>query len=164
MSIVSTDDFEQLYQANKEMVWALVCRYINGQQDREDLFQEIFVNVHRALPRYRGQAAVATWIYRIAVNTALNHLKRLRREAALKKAVSLFAPVKTEEITEPADQADWRPLEKLNPRQRMIVVLADIEEKNLEEIAALLAIPVGTVKSNLYRAREIIKKELKSND
>lgn len=156
-------DFAQVYADHKGTVWKLVCRYAASQPDREDLFQEVFLKVHRALPRFRGESKIETWIYRLTVNTAIDHLKKQRRYDGLKRVLEGFGLVKAEAPEPPADEAVWKPLEKLNPRQRAILIMADVEEKKLEEISRILDIPLGTVKSNLNRGREIVRKELKDN-
>jgi len=156
-------DFAQVYSDHKERVWKLICRYAFSPPDREDLFQEVFFKIHRALPRFRGESKLDTWIYRLTVNTAIDHLKKQRRYDGLRRVLEGFGLVKAETPDLPADEAVWRPLEKLNPRQRAILLMADVEEKKLEEIARTLDIPLGTVKSNLSRAREIVRKELKDN-
>jgi RNA polymerase sigma-70 factor (ECF subfamily) len=158
-------EFAQIYADHKERVWRLVSRYAASQQDREDLFQEVFLRIHKALPKFRGDADLGTWIYRITVNTSLNYLKRQKRYAGLKDMLSKLRFIEEEE--EKKDKEDKKlskPLERLNPLQRMILILAEVEEKKLEEIAGILNIPVGTVKSNLHRAREIVKKELNKKD
>ncbi|MBN3033630.1 MAG: sigma-70 family RNA polymerase sigma factor [Candidatus Saganbacteria bacterium] len=157
-------DFETVYQEHKGNIWSLVSRYVFTAEDREDLFQEVFINVHRALPRFRGESAVGTWLYRIAVNTAVNQLKKRDRH---RKVIEVLSGLRLIEAEEPAAGAGFsleRPLARLSPRQRMVVTLSDIEEKKLEEIAALMALPLGTVKSTLHRAREILKKELSAYD
>ena len=157
-------DFEAVYSEHKGNVWKLVSRYVFTREDREDLFQEAFINIHKALPRFRGEAAVGTWIYRITINSALNHLKKRDRH---KKALQVLSALRIIETEEPAagDEALLeKPLAKLNPRQRLIVMLSDVEEQKLEEIAQLMSLPLGTVKSTLHRARAILKKELSQDD
>ena len=156
-------DFSTIYNEQKENVWRLVSRYVARQQDREDLFQEVFLKVHQALPRFRGDSAPGTWLYRITVNTAINYVKKQQRYKLL---TDLLAKLRFEESIPTSDveaTSLLKPLEKLNPQQRTILLLADVEEKKLEEIAQLLGLPLGTVKSNLHRAREIVKKEVKKN-
>ena len=158
-------DFTKIYADHKENVWKLISRYAASQHDREDLFQEVFLKIYKALPRFRGEAKLDTWIYRITVNASLNHLKKRKRYAALKDLLSKLRFLEEkEEDQDRAKEKLSKPLGKLNPLQRMILILAEVEEKKLEEIAKTLNIPVGTVKSNLHRAREIIRKELKEND
>jgi len=153
-------DFNQVYTDHKEFVWRLVSKYANSKQDREDLFQEVFLKIHRALPGFRGQAAMQTWIYRITANTSLSFLKKQNTYKKLREVLVNFRFVEKTEVAQDVDDSIWQPLNKLNPQQRIILVMSDVEEKKLEEIADSLKIPVGTVKSNLHRAREIVKKDL----
>jgi RNA polymerase sigma-70 factor (ECF subfamily) len=156
-------DFAQVYADSKAGVWRLVSKYVFSREDREDLFQEIFLKVHRALPRFRGEAALNTWIYRIAVNTALNYLNRQNRFRWAKQMLSNLRMVEEDTPEIATDLEELKPLKKLNPQQRMVLLLAEVEEKKLEEIAEIMKIPIGTVKSTLHRAREIIKKEVREN-
>jgi len=161
-------DFGEVYQALKEMVWRLSSRYTVGKEDREDLFQEIFLNIHKSLNSFRGDAELSTWGYRVAVNTAMKWLGKVTRQRKLKNLFLGFRTIDevntAEEIAHNTSRGMERVLAKLNPKQRMILVLSDVEEKTLDEIAVSLGMPVGTVKSNLFRAREIVKKELKDNE
>ncbi|MFA6548319.1 MAG: RNA polymerase sigma factor [Candidatus Margulisiibacteriota bacterium] len=155
-------DFQDIYNEHKDKVWSLTSRYVSSQADKEDLFQEVFLKIHQALPKFRGESALSTWIYRITVNTALNFLEKRSRQKKLLDLLSRFSLHEAEEPVEFND-AVWKPLEKLNPQQRMILLLSDVEERKLEEIGTLLKLPLGTVKSTLHRAREIIKKEVMKN-
>ena len=157
-------EFTRIYAENKDNVWKLISKYVFSREDREDLFQEIFLSVHKALPRFRGEAAINTWIYKIAVNTALNHIKKQGRYKWIKNTLSNLRIIEWELQETKSDIQEMKPLEKLNPQQRMILLLAEVEEWKLEEIAEMMSVPVGTVKSNLHRAREIVKKEVKENE
>jgi RNA polymerase sigma-70 factor (ECF subfamily) len=164
-STMTHPEFERVYVEHKEQVWKLVSNYVASRHDREDLFQEVFLKIYRALPKFRGESSISTWIYRITVNTALNYLKKQKRYAAFKDLLSRFRLVDVEDKAEDQGREGiFKPLKKLNPQQRVILTLADVQEKKLEEIAQTLNIPLGTVKSSLHRAREIIKKELSKND
>lgn len=156
-------DFEQIYHESKKNVWSLLSRYVFFQQDREDLFQEVFINVHEALPKFRGESSVNTWIYKITVNTAINYVNKQNRFKALKRALGSLRIIEEESIQVSADINELKPLAKLNSQQRMILLLSDIEEIKLDEIAEMMRLPIGTVKSNLHRAREIVKKEVIEN-
>jgi len=154
-------EFDQVYRDTKELVWKLVSRYVFTREDREDLFQEIFLNIYSALPKFRGDSRVNTWLYRIAVNCSINYVKkqgRIRRLLRILEGLRLIEESPPAEIDEVSV-----PLAKLNPQQRMVLLLAEVEEKPLEEIAQTMGIPVGTVKSNLHRAKEIIKKEVRKD-
>ena len=156
-------DFPNVYSDCKNGVGRLVSKYVASQEDREDLFQEIFMNVHAALPRFRGEAEVKTWVYRIAVNTAMNYLNKQKRYRWAKKVLNGFKLLDQEAPEIATDARLLKPLEKLNPQQKTILILADVEERKLDEISEMVKIPVGTVKSNLHRAREIVKKEVMEN-
>jgi RNA polymerase sigma-70 factor (ECF subfamily) len=156
--------FPEVYENNKNLVWKIVSRFVFTKEDREDLFQEIFLKIHKALPRFRGDSSVKTWIYKISVTTSINHIKKQERTAWLKKIFENFRPTKAQEVISMENELEeLKPLKKLNPDQRMILILSDVEELKLEEIAKIMAMPVGTVKSNLHRAREIVKKEVIKN-
>jgi RNA polymerase sigma-70 factor (ECF subfamily) len=157
-------DFAQVYADHKETVWKLVSRYVFSQQDREDLFQEVFLRIHQGLSKFEGRSGIETWIYRIAVNTSLNFLKKRKRYAALKDILGKLRFIEQNEEQNEEEKELSKLLGKLNPQQRMILIMADVEEKKLEEIAQSLGLPLGTVKSNLHRAREIVKKEMNRNE
>ena len=152
--------FENVYAECKDKVWALVSRYVYPHSEREDLMQEVFLAVHKALEGFRGEAELSTWVYKIAVNTSLNYVKKKNRYQWVLNMFTNFASPGHEEVEMREDLADFKPLQQLNPQQRMILILADVEDRQIGEIAELLKMPVGTVKSNLSRSREIIKKEV----
>jgi len=156
-------DFNQVYLDHREKVWRLTSRYVSLKHDREDLFQEVFLQIHKSLPKFRGESAIETWIYRVTVNTALNYLKKQKRYKLIKDTLSWLRVIEVEEKGSESDKIILKPLEKLNPQQRTILLLAEIEEKKLEEISQMMNIPVGTVKSNLHRAKDIIRRELSNN-
>jgi RNA polymerase sigma-70 factor, ECF subfamily len=151
-------DFADIYNGNKQLVWKVLSRFTCDTSDREDLFQEVFLKIYRALPRFRNESKMETWVYKITINAAINFVSKKKRQEKIKRVLSVFRAI--EYKTENAEIDIYRPMEKLNARQRSILVLADIEEKTLEEISALLKLPLGTVKSNLHRARETVKKEV----
>lgn len=156
-------EFEEVYNNFKEKVWKLTSRYLALSHDREDLFQEVFLKIHRALPKFRGDSTLDTWIYRVTANTAINYLKKHKRYRLLKNTLEKMRIIKHPEPAGREEELKFKPLEKLNPRQRMVIVLHDVEDKKLEEIADILKIPMGTVKSNLHRGRDTIRKELENN-
>lgn len=157
-------DFSSVYSHNKEMVWKLVSKYVFQQSDKEDLFQEVFLNVYRSLKGFREDSAVGTWIFRIAVNTSINYAKKQQHRRKLQEVFQGFRHFWSDEpVAVTGGDPMFEPLKKLNPRQRMILLLAEVEERKLEDIAKALNISIGTVKSNLFRAKEILKKEVKRN-
>ena len=166
--------YEILIQRYQQPVYNLVCRLMNDPSDAADIVQEVFLKVFRNIRSFRQGSSLKTWIYRIAVNEAYNHRRwfsrHQRQEVALAPddgaqayADSLADPGRT-----PFDQAAdhetralvERALENLNPKFRAAVVLRDIEDLSYEEIAAVLDVSLGTVKSRILRGREALRKVL----
>jgi len=166
--------YEILIQRYQQPVYNLVCRLLNDPSDASDIVQEVFLKVFRNIGSFRGNSSLKTWIYRIAVNEAYNHRRwfsrHQRQEVAMAAdegmpnyADSLADPGRT-----PFDQAadhETRALveaalEKLNAKFRAAVVLRDIEDLSYEEIAAVLDVSLGTVKSRILRGREGLRKIL----
>jgi len=166
--------YEILIQRYQQPVYNLVCRLLNDPTDASDIVQEVFLKVFRNIARFRGNSSLKTWIYRIAVNEAYNHRRwfsrHLRREVAL--APDTDAPTYADSLADPSrtpfDLAADREtralvesaLEILNPKFRAAVVLRDIEDLSYEEIASVLEVSLGTVKSRILRGREALRKVL----
>ena len=118
----------------------------------------MFLKVHAALPRFRGEAKLETWLYRITVNTSINYVNKQKRNRKLQK---LLENLRVVEESRPVEVDELSlPLAMLNAQQRMILLLVEVEEKLLEEVAEMMGLPLGTIKSNLHRAKGIIKKEV----
>jgi RNA polymerase sigma-70 factor (ECF subfamily) len=166
--------FEILIQRYQQPVYNLVCRLLNDPSDAADIVQEVFLKVFRNIGSFRGNSSLKTWIYRIAVNEAYNHRRwfsrHQRQEVALGREDGLlsYADSVADPAPTPFDQAAdhetralvEKALEKLNPKFRAAVVLRDIEDLSYEEIAAVLEISLGTVKSRILRGREGLRKIL----
>lgn len=166
--------YEILIQRYQTPVYNLVWRLVNDRSDAADIVQEVFLKVFRNIGSFRGNSSLKTWIYRIAVNEAYNHRRwfsrHQRQEVSLGQDEGLpsFADTVADPARTPFDQAAdhetralvEKALEKLNPKFRAAVVLRDIEELSYEEIAAVLEISLGTVKSRIVRGREALRKNL----
>jgi RNA polymerase sigma-70 factor (ECF subfamily) len=140
-------------------VMRLAYSILGNRALAEDLTQDVFVRIWRALPAYRGQSAVSTWIYSITRNTCLTALKRARAN----NAISLDEPsVRAEAESEAflprgSSVIDMRSLlSKVPAKYRQVVMLFYMEEKSHEEVARQLDLPIGTVKTYLYRARKTL--------
>ena len=168
------DAYEILIQRYQQPVYSLVCRLMSDPGDAPDIVQEVFLKVFRNIGAFRGSSSLKTWIYRIAVNEAYNHrrwfCRHQRQEVAL--ASEEGTPHHISGMTDPgrspfeqaADQEARalveQALEKLNPKFRAAVVLRDIEDLSYEDIAAVLEVSLGTVKSRIMRGREALRKIL----
>ncbi len=159
--------FEQLVRQHQDRVFDFCVRMLGDREEAHDLVQEIFVSVHQHLDKFRMDARLTTWIFRISRNHCLNRLKYLKRrgrgrseewedvgEGRLQEAVG--GPETPGEALDAArERAMVRvAISRLEEEGRALVVLRDIEGLSYEEIVEITELPVGTVKSRLHRARE----------
>lgn len=167
--------FELLVSKYQRKIFRLLSRLIRDPAEVEDVAQEAFIKAYRALPNFRGESAFYTWLYRIAINTAKNHLVAQGRRAP----TTTETEVEDAENFDDADQlrdyntpdamllsrqvgeAVNRAIEKLPEDLRTAVVLRELEGLSYEEIAEAMNCPIGTVRSRIFRAREAIASELR---
>lgn len=169
------DAYEELLTRFQQPVYALAFRLLNDPSEAGDVVQEVFLKVFRNIGSFRGQSTLKTWIYRITVNEAHNarrwFFRHRRREVELdtdpdesrhwKEAIPDRHRSPYEEAV---DREQLRmieaALEKINPIFREAVVLRDITDLSYEEIAEVLGVSLGTVKSRILRGREALREEL----
>ena len=148
--------FDELMRAHQDRVFA-VCLRLMGSRDRAlDATQETFLTVFRKASQFQGRSALGTWIYRIAVNACYDQLRKAtrRRTESLPDHFDIADPRSMDQLTATEIRPEIeRALETLSPEFRAAVVLADMEGIPLPEVSAILGIPVGTVKSRVFRAR-----------
>jgi len=166
--------FDVLVLRYQHKVVKLVMRYVRDQAEALDVTQEAFLKAYRALPGFRGDSAFYTWLYRIAINTAKNHLVAAKRRpldydldlqnpdqyemhGRLKDGDTPEGALLSEEIRETVNQA----IEALPNDLRTAIMLRELEGMSYEEIASAMECPVGTVRSRIFRAREAIDKRLR---
>jgi RNA polymerase sigma-70 factor (ECF subfamily) len=155
--------FEQLMPAYRRRVFGLAYSLLRDRGAAEDVAQEVFVKLWQALPRYDGRAQLSTWIYAITRNASISAMRKRRR------SLSLSDPVVLEEVesrgtipaVEHADEALWREVAALPDKQRQVVTLYYQEERTVEEVAAMMGLPVNTVKTHLHRARATLAAALR---
>jgi RNA polymerase sigma-70 factor (ECF subfamily) len=145
---------EALYHKFKRRVYALAVRIV-GTADAEEVAQEAFIRIFRGLAKFRGDAALATWIYRLAVNAALSHRSRRPPPAEADGAEQAAAQPDVEPAHGDAvlRARIERALAKLPTGYRTVIVLHDVEGLEHEEVASILGCHVGTSKSQLHKAR-----------
>ncbi len=165
--------FDLLFSRYQHKILNLVSRYLRDQQDVEDVTQEAFIKAFRALPRFRGESAFYTWLYRIAINTAKNHLvARSRRPPGvdvdiedaefmdgtevLRESESPEAALSRDELSNVINAT----LSDLPDDLRSAVTLREFDGLTYEQIAAIMDCPVGTVRSRIFRAREAIDQRI----
>ncbi|MDR0440472.1 MAG: RNA polymerase sigma factor RpoE [Candidatus Accumulibacter sp.] len=170
-----TQSFEQLVGKYQRKLGRLLSRFIRDDAEVEDVAQEAFIKVYHALPTFRGESAFYTWLYRIGINTAKNHLVAKGRRV----------PTSTEFDTDEAESfEDAGNLHDINTPERLLqskqigqtidaamealpeelrnaIVLREIEGLSYEEIATAMNCPIGTVRSRIFRAREAVAEKLR---
>ena len=167
--------FDLLVLKYQHKIVNLIMRYVRDPELAQDISQEAFIKAYRALPRFRGDSAFYTWMYRIAVNTAKNHLAAVRRRpmdieldmqdpeqydlhAKLKETDTPEGVTLSNELQEAVERA----IAALPEDLRTAIVLRELEGMSYEEIAQTMECPVGTVRSRIFRARDAIGKKIGS--
>ena len=182
--LVARDEraFNELVRAYERRVFALVLRMLGNRAEAEDLAQEVFVQVFKAIGNFRGDSKLSTWIYRIAINLCKNRAKynRVRHageqdeleEVAERVPLGEARRANVGQVERPDEMVAGRQVELIVQRAilqvedsfRQCLVLRDVEELSYEEIGEITGLPPGTVKSRIFRARaqlkELVEREL----
>jgi RNA polymerase sigma-70 factor (ECF subfamily) len=171
-------EFRALVAEYHPKVYNLIYRYIGDAEEAEDLTQDTFVCAFRAWSHFRGDSAVFTWLYRIAINLSKNRLKQLRRKRSA-EPLSLDEPVKTDHEGVEREIEDWSlsperalankelglflaaQVTRLPPDFKEVVILRDYEGLSYQEISDVVGCSVKAVKSRLFRARTILRDRLR---
>lgn len=162
--------FDLLVRKYQHKIVRLVERYVHDQVECLDVAQEVFLKAYRAIHNFRGDSAFYTWLYRIAINTARNHLAATSRRVTLDYVDGMeddYATPRDYATPERALMGDdvrevvWQAIEGLTNDLRQAIILREIELMSYEEIAQVMDCPVGTVRSRIFRAREVIENKLR---
>lgn len=146
--------FTTLFERLRGPVLAL-CRQLMGDAaDAEDALQETFVAVHAGLPRFRGEARLSTWVYRIAIRTTARQRARRGRRAAEPLVVDPPAPASDAALSAERRELLDRAMARLSAEQRAVLSLFSLDGLSHAEVAEILGIPIGTVWSRLHAARQ----------
>lgn len=166
--------FELLVQRYQQKVGGVVSKLIKDYHEIQDITQEVFIKVYRALPKFRGDSAFYTWIYRIAINTAKNHLvakgRRIQNsDIEPVDAESYSGGYEQQNFDTPDAEFERQEVEKvvhdsineLPDDLKKAIILREVEGLSYEEIAEKMDCPIGTVRSRIFRARDAIDSALK---
>lgn len=160
--------FNQIVENYTERLYWHVRRFICSHEDSNDLLQDIFIKIWAALPSFRGDAQLFTWIYRIATNEVLNHLRKERFKALISfETESSFLERKIDD--DPYFNGDTmqrelhKAIQRLPQKQRIVFNLRYFEEMKYEEISEITGTSVGALKASYHHAYGKIKDELKKN-
>lgn len=149
--------FDEVYRTHAPRLYGLICRMV-GRPEAEDVLQETFLTAHRKMALYRGESALGTWLFRLATNVCIDHLRsRSGRWAQLADAIDDDVDAggdRSGPVLGVIDRLDLeRALAGLPPGARMVFLLHDVEGFEHREIAEMLGVSDGTSKSQLHRAR-----------
>jgi RNA polymerase sigma-70 factor (ECF subfamily) len=151
------DAIELILKAFRRKVFGLAYSFLHNREAAEDVAQDVFIRVWGALPTYDGRASISTWVYSITRNASVSALRALRPQASLSDPEVMSAVDEAQAATSDdaaIDSAALRCLvDQLPLKQRQVVTLFYMQEQSHEEVAVMLAMPVGTVKTLLHRAR-----------
>ncbi|MEZ5175063.1 MAG: sigma-70 family RNA polymerase sigma factor [Acidimicrobiia bacterium] len=157
------DAFNELMDAHEQRVFAICLRMLTEREAALDATQDTFLTVFRKADRYQAKAAFSTWLYRVAMNTCYDHLRRTKRQR-MEPLPESHDPVDVA-AGDPFEAAELRPdietaLAALADEFRAAVVLVDLEGLSLEMASEALEVPIGTIKSRLFRGRKQLAGEL----
>ncbi len=167
--------FDDLILKYRERIWGVIYHMTANREDAADLAQDVFIKAFRSINRFQGQSAFFTWLYRIAVNATLNYLQKakLRRFFSLEK-IRDEEPVAglLDQLADPGDASDRKAclnelqqklneaMQKLSIKHRTVVTLFEIDGLSHEEIADITGTSVGTVRSRLHYAKQLLQNDL----
>ena len=167
-----TEAFERLVETYENKIYTLALRMSGSPDDAGDIAQEAFLAAWRGLPAFRGEAGFATWLYRLASNAAIDYLRRQRKQRGERSlddeelgldAVDAGPGPQDAAEGEEVRSAVAAGLRALSEGHRQVLVLRELQGLSYEEIAAVLAVDLGTVKSRISRARSALRKILLEN-
>lgn len=166
--------FDLLVLKYQHKIFGLISRYVHDADEVQDVAQEAFIKAYRALPRFRGDSAFYTWLYRIAINTAKNWIVARNRRPPASDIDAVDAELygmsdRLKESSTPENEMQREEIERtvydtiaaLPEDLRTAIMLREMDGMSYEEIATTMECPIGTVRSRIFRAREAIDEKLK---
>lgn len=163
--------FAELVRLTHEQVYNLAYQFLSNAQEAEDLTQEVYLRVWRALSDFRGEARFRTWLYRITANTCINRRRRLRGQlettqdgAVMERLPSTQENPDAAVITNDRKKRLWDAVRCLPDKYRLVLSLFYQEQLSYDEVADTLALPLGTVKAQLNRARQALASILRKDE
>jgi RNA polymerase sigma factor (sigma-70 family) len=168
----TTASFESIVREHQNMVFGMLVRLTGTREHVDDLAQEVFLRLYRALPSFRGEALLTTYLHRIVVNVAQDEWKRRKREDARSTSIQDEESGWADRLVHPAPNAEQQlsthqfqqrveeELDKLSAVERSILVLYHQEERSYQQIAESLRLPIGTVRTHLHRGRHKLRAAL----
>jgi RNA polymerase sigma-70 factor (ECF subfamily) len=162
------DAFSLLVQRYQRRVFNLIFRMLQNYEEANEVTQEAFLAAWQGLPSFRGEARFSTWLYRIAYNCALKQLDIRKHDRTLQTALQAEQPLEGGDpqnaVPDMLDNQEMvqEQLSQLPPKYRIVLILRHIQDMTYEEMAEVLTMPVGTIKTHLFRARNLLKERLQA--
>lgn len=166
--------FSEILQRYRASIYNLIYKMVHNKEETEDLVQEAFIKAFSSLATFNEEYAFSTWLYRIAINNSIDHFRKKKL-----KTFSMDTPIESKDgpihrefsdnsylpddplLNNEKNKLIEEAIAKLPEKYRVSIILRHREEKSYEEISQILNIPLGTVKARIFRAREMLKKQLK---
>ena len=167
--------YKALFEMHRQSIFHIAVKIVRNNEEAKDLVQETFIRAFGSLKTYDSTYRFSTWLYKIAANCSIDSIRKRRIDA-----LSLDKPISTKDGDVQMEVADYtyhperdlfdkrrrfgieEAIEDLPAKYKEVIVLRHKEDKSYEDIARILKVPVGTVKARIFRARELLKKKLKS--
>lgn len=166
------DAFAQLVQLHQRRVFNLIFRMLHDYDEANEVTQETFLAAWQGLPSFRGDARFSTWLYRIAYNCCLKQLENRKRDKVLQASIQQEEQLLQQdnrdaqmsvELEARGNQALVREyLFQLPAKYRIVLILRHLQEMTYEEMAEILTVPIGTIKTHLFRARHLLRERLEA--
>ena len=166
--------FEELVSAYEKKIYNYCLRMTNSKEDAEDLTQEVFIKVYKSMKSFKGNCQLSTWVYRIAHNICIDKYRKIKanvislshpkgREDGREVELASVDPSPEEKmITREQQKFLMECINGLKPEYRSVIILRDVQHYSYEEIADILGVPLGTVKSHISRARTALREAVGS--
>lgn len=167
--------YRTLFEAHKQAIFHIIVKIVRNEEEAQDLVQETFIKAFGSLKSYNSNFRFTTWLYKIAANSSIDFIRKKKLQT-----YSIDQPLNTRngQVSIELPDLSFHPERDLTAKQkrlsiseaidslpekyRQVIVMRHQEDKSYEQIAAILHVPVGTVKARIFRARELLKKKLKS--
>jgi RNA polymerase sigma-70 factor (ECF subfamily) len=170
-----TDAFGELVRRYQDRLYNTVYRLLDNADDAQDVVQDAFLNAYQSLAGFKGDSQFFTWLYRIAVNTAISHKRKQRLTFSIdggRNGQARVEPLDTSDAGRPGEALEraeeerrvQRALNRLSPEHREVLILKDLEGEKYEAMAERLGVPIGTIRSRLHRARSELRELLEQEE
>jgi RNA polymerase sigma-70 factor (ECF subfamily) len=170
-----TTAFGELVRRYQDRLYNTVYRLLDNADDAQDVVQDAFLNAYLSLDGFKGDSQFFTWLYRIAVNTAISHKRKQRLTLSIdsgRNGEGKVDPIDASDDSRPGHALErsederrvQRALNRLSPEHRAVLIMKDMEGQKYETMAEVLGVPIGTIRSRLHRARSELRELLEHDE